>query len=242
MRRARYAVALTGAGISTPSGVPDFRSPHSGMWEHVDPMEVASIYGFRANPLSFYEWVKPLARSLQAAEPNPAHAALAQLEASGLLAAVITQNIDMLHTRAGSRNVLEVHGHLREATCIYCYKVMPAADLLDGWLDRGELPRCPDCGNVMKPNVILFGEELPMSVFLEAKNAAKRCDVMLVAGSSLEVVPVADLPSVAVGCGAKLIIVNREPTYMDDRASVVIRDDVAVALPAVVEEVLHVVA
>lgn len=242
LRRARNAVALTGAGLSTPSGIPDFRSPVSGMWEHVDPMEVASIYGFRANPRSFYEWVKPLARALRLAQPNPAHLALARLEAMGLLSALITQNIDMLHTRAGSQRVLEVHGHLREATCIACYKVMLADGLLEGWLERGELPRCPDCGNAMKPNVILFGEQVPMSVFLEAKTAARRCDVMLVAGSSLEVFPVAELPSLAVNCGAKLLIVNREPTYLDDRAAVVIRDDVAAALPAVVEELTHAAA
>jgi NAD-dependent deacetylase len=239
LRRARRTVALTGAGISTPSGIPDFRTPDSGLWERADPMVVASLDGFRANPLSFYEWVKPLARTMRSAQPNPAHFALAQLEAMGLLSAVITQNIDMLHTRAGSQRVLEVHGHLREATCIACYKVLPASGLLEGWLERGELPRCPACGQAMKPNVILFGEQLPTSIFIEAKLAARQCDLMIVAGSSLEVFPVADLPCLAVGCGAKLILVNREPTCMDDQAAVVIRDDVARALPALVEEVLH---
>jgi NAD-dependent deacetylase len=239
LRRARHTVALTGAGISTPSGIPDFRSPESGLWQQADPMVVASLHAFRQNPLAFYEWVKPLVGSLRAARPNPAHLALAQLESLGLLSTIITQNIDMLHTRAGSQHVLEVHGHLREATCLCCCRVLPAAALLDGWLERGELPRCPDCGNTLKPNVILFGEQLPAQIFLEASQAARRCDLMIVAGSSLEVFPVAELPCLAADGGARLIIVNREPTCMDARAAVVIRDDVALALPAVVEEVLH---
>lgn len=240
LRDARRAVALTGAGISTPSGVPDFRSAESGLWQQADPMEVASLCGFRADPRRFYEWVSPLARTLRNAQPNPAHLALARLEAMGRLTAVITQNIDMLHSRAGSRCVLEVHGHLREATCIACYHVMPAEELLAAWLDRQVLPGCPCCGGAMKPNAILFGEQLPARVFTEARLAARNCDVMLVAGSSLEVYPAADLPDVALNAGAAVIVVNREPTHIDDRAAVVIRADVAVALPALVDEVSHV--
>jgi NAD-dependent deacetylase len=240
LRGARRAVALTGAGISTPSGIPDFRSAESGMWQQDDPLEVASLLGFRANPRRFYEWVRPLARTLRAAQPNPAHVALARLEAMGRLSAVITQNIDMLHSRAGSRCVFEVHGHLREATCIACYLVMPAEELLASWLDRGELPRCPHCGGAMKPNAILFGEQLPAKVFTEAKLAARKCDVMLVAGSSLEVYPAAGLPDVALNAGASVIIINREPTHIDDRAAVIIREDVAAALPALADEVAHV--
>ena len=110
---ARHAIALTGAGVSTPSGIPDFRSPGSGMWEQVDPFEVASIIAFRRQPEVFFNWLRPLARLLQEAQPNPAHVALAQLEAAGIVKAVITQNIDGLHQKAGSQCVLEVHGHMR---------------------------------------------------------------------------------------------------------------------------------
>jgi len=240
IRQAQFTVALTGAGLSTPSGIPDFRSAGSGLWTNADPMEVASLHSFRAHPEIFYEWVKPLAEALFTAQPNPAHLALAQLETMGLLTVIITQNIDMLHEQAGSQHVLEVHGHLREVTCIHCYRVLPAAGLLRRWLDARELPRCPTCGHAMKPNVILFGEQLPVQVFTDAKLAARQCDLMIVAGSSLEVFPVADLPLLALDQGAKLIMINREPTFVDDRAVVVIRADVAEALPALVEEVSHV--
>jgi len=238
LRHAELAVALTGAGISTPSGVPDFRSPHSGVWLNADPMEVASLQSFRARPELFYEWIKPLARTLLNAKPNPAHFSLARLESAGYLTLVITQNIDMLHERAGSAHVLEVHGNLREATCIHCYRTQPAPPLLERWLHDNEMPRCDSCGHVMKPNVILFGEQLPVRVFTEAKLVARQCDVMLIAGSSLEVFPVADLPVVAADHGAKLIVVNRQPTFVDNRATIVINEDVADVLPMLVDEVL----
>lgn len=240
LRYAQMTVAFTGAGISTPSGIPDFRSEASGLWNSADPMEVASLHGFRANPRAFYEWVKPLARTLLEAQPNAAHLALARLEAIGLLTTIITQNIDMLHQRAGSRQVLEIHGHLRQATCIHCYLSAPAAGMIRDWLEAQVLPRCPACGNVMKPNAILFGEQLPALVFNEARIAAKQCDVMLVAGSSLEVFPAADLPMLALEHGARLIIVNRDPTFLDEQAAVIIRDDLAEALPLLADEVSHV--
>ena len=123
LHRAQHIVAFTGAGISTPSGIPDFRSPESGMWHGVDPMKVASIYGFRHNPQAFYDWVRPLTKQTMAAEPNPAHVALVKLEQMGKLDAVVTQNIDMLHTRAGNKTIFELHGHMREATCINCFHV-----------------------------------------------------------------------------------------------------------------------
>ena len=238
--KAQLTVALTGAGVSTPSGIPDFRSTNSGLWASVDPMEVASLNGFRTNPEAFYRWVKPLAKTLLAAKPNPAHVALARLEALGLLTVVVTQNIDMLHERAGSHHVLEIHGHLREATCIHCYRTTLAAELLRRWLEEAVLPRCEVCGHVMKPNVILFGEQLPALVFNEAKLAVKQCDLILVAGSSLEVFPAAELPLLAVERGAKLIVVNREPAFLDERAAVLIRADVAEALPMLADEVSHV--
>lgn len=232
---AKHAIALTGAGISTPSGIPDFRTKGSGLWEHVDPMAVASLWGFMEHPQGFYDWVKPLAKMILTAKPNPAHLALAELESRGQLYAVITQNIDNLHQRAGSKRVIEVHGHLREATCIRCYHQMPAQPLIEQFLADDQVPRCPDCGSVMKPDVVLFGEMLPVRVMHEAEQESKDCDLMLVAGSSLEVAPAADLPLIAQKHGAQLIIVNKSPTPADKHAAVVLREDVAVVLPRISE-------
>jgi len=235
--RAKHVVALTGAGISTPSGIPDFRSAGSGLWDRVDPMVVASIWGFMEHPHAFYEWVKPLARKILDAKPNPAHHALAQLEARGKLNAIITQNIDNLHQRAGSKRVLEVHGHMREATCVRCYHLSPAEPMIEKFLADGQVPRCPECGSVMKPNVVLFGEMLPVGVMHDAEEESRTCDVMLIAGSSLEVAPAADLPLLAKKHGAQLIIVNKSATPADRHAAIVLREDVAVALPRIGQEI-----
>lgn len=237
IKNARHAIALTGAGISTPSGIPDFRSPGSGLWEKADPMSVGSIWGFIEHPQGFYDWLRPLAGMMFAARPNPAHTALADLEAAGNIHAVITQNIDNLHRMAGSKRVLEVHGHMRELTCIRCYHLAPSQALLEKYLADGTMPTCEICGGAMKPNVVLFGEMLPVSVMYEAEQESKTCDVMLIAGSSLEVVPAADLPLIAKKNGAKLIIVNKAPTVMDAHATVVLREDVAEALPRICQAV-----
>lgn len=231
LQSARTVVALTGAGISTPSGIPDFRSPTSGLWDEYDPMEVATLSSFRQRPQLFYEWMRPLAHTLLNAAPNPAHYALRDLEQHGPLLSVITQNIDMLHTKAGSQKVYEVHGHMREATCMGCRMVTSAADKLEAFLDTGQIPTCPSCGNVLKPNVILFGEMLPEQQVRGAELDMLRCDVMLVAGSSLQVAPVGDLPLQAYYNGARLIVVNYTETHVDHIADVVIRGDVADVLP-----------
>lgn len=232
LREARHGVALTGAGVSTPSGIPDFRSPESGLWERNDPMIVASIWAFRMNPQVFYNWIRPVAERLLIAVPNPAHVAMAEMEQRGCLKAIVTQNIDSLHQRAGAQHVLEVHGHMRQATCIRCYKEVPAMSLVGRFLLTGEAPRC-ECGGPFKPNAILFGEQLPVRVLNAAIEEMRRCDVLLVAGSSLEVVPAADLPLLALEHGARLIIINLEPTGFDPRADVVIHADVADVLPRI---------
>ncbi len=240
LRQARSVVALTGAGISTPSGIPDFRSPQSGLWQHTNPAEVASIAAFRRNPARFYAWLRPLVHSILAAQPNPAHRALAQMESLGKLDAIITQNIDMLHSRAGSDVVHEVHGSLREATCIHCFATYPAQVVIDALLDSGQpFPRCPACGHPLKPNVILFGEQLPAQVLLAARHLAAHCDVMLVVGSSLEVYPSADLPVIAHRSGAALILVNLTPTPLDSIAQVVVHADAAQFLPQVAAALAH---
>lgn len=235
--RAKYTVAFTGAGISTPSGIPDFRSHKTGLWENVDPMAVASIYGFRQNPQAFYDWIYPLARLTLNAEPNPAHYTLANLEVHGLLQAIITQNIDMLHTRAGNTTVYELHGHLREATCIHCFRVYPAEPIMHKFLDDRKVPHCPACGGVIKPNVILFGEQLPVQQLQAAKEAARKTDLMLIVGSSLEVAPAGDLPLAAARNGAKIIVVNIDPTPVDSKAQVVIQADAAEILPQIMQRV-----
>lgn len=236
IRSSRHMVAFTGAGHSTASGIPDFRSPGSGLWEKDDPMLVASIWAFRLNPKAFFKWVQPLAKIMLTAAPNPAHRALAELEEIGILKTIITQNIDNLHQRAGSRRVLELHGHMREATCVRCYKVVPVDPAVERHVLDGTVPRC-DCGGVLKPNVILFGEQLPVQVLNQAMAEARRCDLMLVAGSSLEVMPAANIPFRAVESGAKALLINLQPTAFDPQANVVIHGDVTEVLPAIVQMV-----
>jgi NAD-dependent deacetylase len=239
--RSEHAVALTGAGISTGSGIPDFRSSQVGAWHRVDPMRVASLSTFRYAPEEFFAWVRPLAGQIRRAEPNAAHRALVALEMLGKLHTVITQNIDELHRRAGSQNVLEVHGSLQTATCVRCLRVWPGAALVDRFVADGQMPVCPACGGLVKPNITLMGEQLPLTVIRAAQRAARDCDLMLVAGSSLEVMPAAGLPVEALNHGARLVIVNQQPTYVDERADVVIQADVLEALPALAAAIVDAV-
>jgi NAD-dependent deacetylase len=237
--RAESVVALTGAGISTPSGIPDFRSLGSGLWEIYNPMEVASLTAFRYNPEKFFDWAKPLASKILIAEPNNAHYALAQMEAQGFIKAIITQNIDTLHTRAGSKKVLEIHGHMRKATCINCFQKVTVTDQIQNFVEHAIIPKCEKCGGILKPDFVLFGEQLPFEIVKEARKLIHSSDLMLVLGSSLEVVPVAYYPVDALNSGGKLIIINHEPTYLDERASIVFHHDVAKILPDIAAEVLN---
>ena len=230
----RRIIALSGAGLSTPSGIPDFRSPTSGLWNQIDAMQVASIWAFRTNPVAFYTWFAPLGRAIRAARPNAAHTALVELEQMGKLRSLITQNIDGLHQSAGSRRVLELHGHIREAVCMSCRKTVPASGPYEDIVCRGEVPHCKACDGVLKPAVVLYGEPLAQATLREAQAEALSCDVLLVAGCSLEVAPACDLPLMARRAGARLIIVNYETTPLDDVADVVVHDDVSRVLPALV--------
>jgi NAD-dependent deacetylase len=233
---ARYLVALTGAGISTPSGIPDFRSLNSGLWVKVNPLLVASIYAFHIRPQLFFDWVRPLVRTFLDAVPNPAHIALAQLEHMGRLKTIITQNIDALHQKAGSVDVIEVHGHMRSATCMGCHAEVPTDTVLPRFVEGRDMPRCDKCGSILKPNVVLFGEHLPLEAIDAAHRAAQACDTMLVAGSSLTMAPISNLPRIAQENGAYVIVINQQPTSFDRLASIVIREDVAVALPGIVSQ------
>jgi len=237
IRQANNIVAMTGAGISTPSGIPDFRSPDSGLWDTTDPLTVASIFAFRQHPENFYSWIHPLAGKLLDARPNMAHYALAELEKMGKLQAIITQNFDGLHRKAGSQTIFELHGNLREATCIQCYRAKEATRIFEKFVTDGQVPTC-ECGGVLKPNVILFGEQLPMQEFIGAQLAVKAADLMLVVGSSLEVAPTSDLPTLALENNARLVMINYQPTYLDRKADIVIRADVAEVLPQIIEPVI----
>jgi NAD-dependent deacetylase len=230
---ASYVMVLTGAGVSTPSGIPDFRSPSSGIWHKLDPIAVASIWGYHDHPEVFYRWFMPLARQIRAAKPNPAHFALAELEQVARLHLLVTQNIDGLHQIAGSKHVVELHGHLRTASCLECAH---QTDLDAIWqlAERGQVARCPACGGLIKPDVILFGEPLPYDALRAAQEAALFCDVLISIGTSLEVEPASDLPHLARRSGSRVIIVNRQPTIADRIADVTIHDDVATVLPALV--------
>jgi len=230
-----HIVAFTGAGISTPSGIPDFRSPDSGLWDKVDPLMVASIFGFRQNPQGFYDWIHPLAKLTYEAQPNPAHQGLYELEKIGKLKTIITQNIDMLHSKAGNSDVYELHGHMRTATCISCFTKYELDPFVGEFIETGKMASCEKCGGVIKPDVILFGEQLPYRALQGAKDAARACDLMIVIGSSLEVAPASDIPKLAHRTGAKIAVINFEPTMIDDIASIVIHDDVAKVMPAVMK-------
>ncbi|HNB51972.1 MAG TPA: NAD-dependent deacylase [Anaerolineales bacterium] len=238
IRQARKAVSLTGAGYSTPSGIPDFRSTHSGLWEHHDPMEVASLSTFRFHPKKFFDWFRPLATQIHTALPNAAHFALAQLEKAGHFVSVVTQNIDGLHQRAGSERVFEVHGTLTRLVCTHCYTPFPATTYLESYIYEYIIPLCPHCQHVLKPDVVLFEEQLPFKTWRQAEEAVENCDLLLIAGSSLLVFPAASLPIRALEKGAPLIIINKTPTYLDEKAEVVIHGDLSEVIPRLALEVL----
>jgi len=238
IKESHRAVALTGAGISTPSGIPDFRSPGIGLWTRFLPMEVASLTAFRYDPERFYKWLHPLAIDMLSAEPNPAHFALASLQSAGYVSTIITQNIDGLHTRAGGKNVLEVHGSLNTLSCINCFKQVSSEGIIQEYISHCAIPHCPDCGGILKPDVILYEEQLPVKTWTKAEEASRMCDLLLIAGTSLEVMPSAKLPVLALEHGANLIVINRAETYIDVRAKVIIREDVAEVLPKIADEVL----
>jgi NAD-dependent deacetylase len=233
LKQSRHAVVFTGAGISTPSGIPDFRSQNTGLWERFNPMEVASIGVFRSDPQKFYGWLRPLLRDILNAAPNAAHIALAEMEAAGIVKAVITQNIDDLHQRAGSRSVYEVHGSLRTLTCDQCEQTYPSEGYKNQFDVAGSIPHCPNCQRVLKPDITLFGEMLPYETWVAAEEHCQQADVVLIAGSSLEVFPAASLPEIGLENGAELIINNISPTYLDRSASVLLPYDVSAVLPRI---------
>ena len=217
IRSSRRTVALTGAGVSVPSGIPDFRTPETGMWANVDPMEVAHIDVFERDPARFWSYYRPRFQTLGGKRPNRAHEALAELEARGLLAGTITQNIDRLHRAAGSREVIEVHGSIATSTCRECAAAY-GLDRVDALFDGDGVAICPACGGAVKPDVVLFGELLPEDAMRRAQELAAGAELMLCVGSSLVVHPVAALPELTLSAGGRLAIVTKGETPYDDAA------------------------
>ena len=212
LRERQPCVVLTGAGISTESGIPDFRSP-TGIWAEYDPMEYATIDAFRRDPVKVWEFYGRRLEVLTTAEPNAGHRALAELERRDLVKAVVTQNIDGLHQRAGSQNVIEVHGSIRTASCLECGARVPLEYVAGP-------PQCGTCGAILKPDVVMFGELLPVEAIDRAFDLAREAGLLLVVGSSLEVYPVAGLPDETLSAGGALAIVNRGPTPYDGVAAI----------------------
>jgi NAD-dependent protein deacetylase/lipoamidase len=230
VRRRQPCVVLTGAGISTESGIPDFRSP-TGIWASYDPMEYASIGAFRRDPVKVWEFYARRFDVLIRAEPNAGHVALAELERRGLVRALVTQNIDTLHERAGSRDVIEVHGSIRHAECLDCGERVPLERVVE-LLENAPAPPCPRCGEVLKPGVVMFGELLQETDIDRAFELAEDAALLLVVGSSLEVHPVAGLPEATLRAGGELAIVNRGRTPYDRQAALKIDGAASEALRA----------
>lgn len=234
IRRSRSTVALTGAGVSVPSGIPDFRSPGTGLWENVDPMEVAHIDVFERDPARFWRYYRPRFQTLGDKRPNRAHAALAELEQRGLLAGVVTQNIDRLHRAAGSREVVEVHGTIETSSCRTCAASFEL-EAVEALFDADGVAICSSCGGAVKPDVVLFGELLPESAMARAQEMAERAELMLCVGSSLAVYPVAGLPQLTLERGGSVAIVTKGETPYDDEAVLKLEGEVDEELTALLE-------
>ncbi|NML14509.1 SIR2 family NAD-dependent protein deacylase [Azohydromonas caseinilytica] len=237
LRAARKLCVLTGAGMSAESGIPTFRDAQTGYWSHLDPMQLASEAGFRADPRLVWDWYAERRKGVREALPNAGHRALAgYARRHPRRLTLVTQNVDDLHQRAGNRDTLRLHGDL----------------LLDRWLERcahqpvltdtagavpGRPPKCPSCGNLVRPGVVWFGEMLPEGVLQAAERAAFECDVLLVIGTSGAVWPAAGLAQVAREAGGHVAILNPQPSAIDDQAHLCLRGTAAGVLPGVLEGV-----
>ncbi len=233
LRSSERAVVLTGAGISVPSGIPDFRTPGTGLWENVDPMEVAHIDAWRRDPDRFWSFYGQRFASLTDKVPNEAHHVIAELERRGLVRGVITQNIDRLHRLAGSERVVEMHGSIEWSVCMTCRGKLPIDRVVELLGETDGAPECPACAVPLKPDVVLFGELLPERALAESQALAMDADLMLCVGSSLEVYPVAGLPAITCGAGGRLVLVTQGPTPYDGDADVKLGGDVVEELQAV---------
>lgn len=228
-------VALTGAGISTESGIADFRSPGTGLWERVDPNEFASIDSYVSNTEKNLKFMLEMGMQIFKSKPNKGHKTLTKLQKLGKLKGILTQNIDGLHKRAKSKGVIELHGTAHEAICMRCQKIFPITDMINQVLKGNNSPSCEICNGLLKPNAIFFGEPLHSKALMAAEEMIADCDLLLVLGSSLLVYPVAFYPRKILQNGGKLAIINIQNTDMDCHAEVVIHEKIGDVLPNVVD-------
>ncbi len=237
MNEADYIVVLTGAGISTPSGIPDFRTQKTGLWEKNDPMLVASLSSFLNRPMVFFNWLKPLVKDIYFANPNAAHNSLARLEKENKLKAIVTQNIDNLHQKAGAKNVIEIHGSVAELECLQCgIKVTFNEHIVNNFIDNFEIPICEHCQKYLKPSITLFEEMLPINAWDSAIYHFQKADLVIVIGSSLEVFPANQLPEISISNGAKLIINTFSTTPMDKKADLLLPYNVIEVWPNILQK------
>ncbi len=237
IKKSNYIVAFTGAGISTPSGIPDFRSQGTGLWEKDDPMQVASLSSFLYSPMSFFNWFHSLYSKIYDSSFNYAHRALTILEKSRKIKAIITQNIDNLHQQSGSQNVIEIHGSSAEFICMDCHTKVPFDnDMAMKFINDFEIPHCSRCRSILKPTVTLFEEQLPYRAWEDANKHLLRADLVIVVGSSLDVYPANQLPLMALENGAKLIINTISSTPLDRKADLLLPFDVVVVWTALIKE------
>jgi NAD-dependent deacetylase len=234
----KYLVVLTGAGISTESGIPDFRSPGTGLWSKYSP-DISTLGNFMRNPMSFWEMAREMAPLIVKAKPNKGHLAIAELEQMGLLKGLVTQNIDGLHQKAGNPIVQELHGNATELRCVACHGRIPLKTVIKNHRpeDDNYPPQCHSCGGELMLNVVLFEQMLPRGMWFESVAMSQKADVMLVAGTSLEVEPAASLPHYTKKYGGAVIIINKEPTHFDKKAEVVIRGESSYILSQIMNNI-----
>jgi NAD-dependent deacetylase len=231
MKESQRTYVLSGAGMSTESGIPDFRSPQTGLWEKVDPVKTSSVDALTQDPELFYRSAFKRYSALLEAEPNTGHYILAEMEQLGIIRGVITQNIDGLHKMAGTKKLFEVHGHVRTCRCMSCGKRHSMQDLL-GQLDEEIIPpKCSRCPGILRPDIVLFGDPMATDYFAASEALQTDCDLLVVVGSSLSVYPVASMP----GLVKDLIIINLQPTPFDHRAQVVIREKSGTVLSQILD-------
>lgn len=238
MRGCRRVVALTGAGLSTESGIPDFRSP-GGVWERFRPIEYGDFVRSAAARREHWRYKLATVPVMLQAEPNAGHVALARLEQAGRLAAVVTQNIDGLHQAAGSRTVLELHGTNRAAVCLQCAREEPIEPVLSRVAAGDDEPHCDACGGILKPATVSFGQSLPRDVLEESIRLAESCDCLMAIGSSLQVQPAASLVEIAQRAGATVLILTRSATPYDALADARLDGALGTTLPALIDGALR---
>ena len=239
IKPSKNIVFFSGAGISTASGIPDFRSRTDGLWNRFDPMLTASLTTFKEQPDKFYDWFRPLAKKIWYAHPNIAHMSISKLEEAGFDNTVITQNIDGLHQKSGSTIVYELHGNIQQLECIYCNQSFNTTIFIKGFLADNVLPLCPNCGGILKPKIVLFEEILPCEEWDKAYAASLHADIFIVVGSSLEVSPANSLLLTAKRSGATIVIINNSPTKFDECASIVISRPLEIVLPKIAEQIVN---